>query len=108
MIEFWSDDTSVDAGQCTTLHWNVAGVREVYLDDKAVNGRGKREVCPREPQSHTLTVIYQDRSAEDFPAFIDVSGSVDTPKLPEPVEPPILLIPPLQVVPFETAEPLLW
>jgi len=108
VIEFWANDTSVDAGECTFLFWRVESVSEVYLDDEPVKGRGKRQVCPCEPRTFTLTVVRQDGSAEDFPVYIDVSGSCQTPRLPEPLRPLKPLIPPLLVIPFETAEPLLW
>ena len=30
-IKFWADSTTIKAGQCTTLRWDVTNVREVYV-----------------------------------------------------------------------------
>jgi 4-amino-4-deoxy-L-arabinose transferase-like glycosyltransferase len=56
-IRFWSDDLSVPLGSCTSLHWEVENVREVYLDGDGVVGRGEREVCPTATTAYELQLF---------------------------------------------------
>ena len=41
-INFWVDNANINRGQCTTLRWDVQGVREVYLNDEGVPGVSAR------------------------------------------------------------------
>jgi hypothetical protein len=84
VINFWSDAPYVNAGQCTTLHWAVEGVREVYLNGSPVAGQGSQQVCLCQAATYTLHVIKLDGSAEDRQVFIDVYGSCETPEPPPP------------------------
>jgi hypothetical protein len=84
VINFWSDAPYVNAGQCTTLHWAVEGVREVYLNGSPVAGQGSQQVCLCEAATYTLHVVKLDGSTEDRQVFIDVYGSCETPEPPPP------------------------
>jgi hypothetical protein len=84
VINFWSDAPYVNAGQCTTLHWDVKGVREVYLNGGPVAGQGSQQVCLCEAATYTLHVVKLDGSTEDRQVFIDVYGSCETPEPPPP------------------------
>jgi len=84
VINFWSDAPYVNAGQCTTLHWDVEGVREVYLNGNPVAGQGSQQVCLCEAATYTLHVVKLDGSTEDRQVFIDVYGSCETPEPPPP------------------------
>jgi hypothetical protein len=104
---------SVKAGECTYLVWDVQGVKGVYLDDEPVEGSGRRQVCPCEPQTYTLTVIGPDGSAEDYHTSVDVSGSCQTSTQPQAIDPQVIqpivpILPPLRFIPLETAEPILY
>jgi len=59
-IQFWADDTTLEAGQSTLLHWHVENVQEIYLDDEPVTGPdGQREVQPAETTTYRLRVVHQ-------------------------------------------------
>ena len=66
------------------LHWQVEGVREVYLDGSPVAGYGDQQVCLCEATTYTLHVVKLDNSTEDRQVFIDVYGSCETPTPPPP------------------------
>ena len=68
-INFWADTTSVYAGQCTNLHWDVNGVQAVYLSydghSQGVTGQGSQSVCPSgSGTTYTLQVIMKDGSQQ--------------------------------------------
>jgi hypothetical protein len=58
---FWADRAVVNPGECTTLRWDVANVRAVYLrtpnGSYGVVGRGERGVCPRTTFTYSLDVV---------------------------------------------------
>lgn len=56
-IRFWAERYSLPAGGCTTLHWSVTNVREVYLDDVGKSGEGSSQACPAGSQYYTLRVV---------------------------------------------------
>lgn len=56
-IRFWSEQYTLRAGTCTTLHWRVQNVREVYLDDVGQPGVGSSQACPAGNQFYTLRVV---------------------------------------------------
>jgi hypothetical protein len=53
-INFWTDRDAIDAGQCTTLRWDVRNVQAVYLDGEGVAGVSQREVCPGDTKHYNL------------------------------------------------------
>lgn len=59
-MRFWAEQYTLPAGACTTLHWDVQSVREVYLDDVGVAGYGARRVCPTGNQFYTLRAVTYD------------------------------------------------
>jgi hypothetical protein len=71
-VNFWADDTDIDKGDCTQLHWETSGVREVYLDGQGVAGTDWREVCPGDDQTYTLLVVRQDGGQEQRQVRIEV------------------------------------
>jgi hypothetical protein len=63
--EFWADSYNVAAaGDCTTLHWNVQNVTEVYLDGKPVTGVESRSVCPTVSTTYVLRSVSANGSQE--------------------------------------------
>jgi hypothetical protein len=81
-INFRSDAPYVNAGNCTTLRWDVDGVQAVYLDGQGVTGHGSRDICPCNPTTYRLEVTKLDGSRETQDVFIDVYGTCET--VPEP------------------------
>ncbi len=65
-VDFRADAPWVNAGQCTTLRWDVEGVRAVYVDGRGQPGHGSQEVCPGETRTFVLHVVlnsgYIDRA----------------------------------------------
>ncbi|MBK8048831.1 MAG: hypothetical protein IPK16_17945 [Anaerolineales bacterium] len=46
-INYWVDRDNIDAGQCTTLRWDVRNVQAVYLNGEGVAGVSQRSVPGR-------------------------------------------------------------
>ncbi len=65
-VDFRADAPWVQAGQCTTLRWDVEGVRGVYFDGRGQPGHSSQEVCPAQTQTFVLHVVlnsgYLDRA----------------------------------------------
>lgn len=65
-VDFRADAPWVIAGQCTTLRWDVEGVRGVYFNGQGQPGHGSQEVCPAQTQTFVLHVVlnsgYLDRA----------------------------------------------
>lgn len=65
-VDFRADAPWIITGQCTTLRWDMEGVRAVYLDGKGQPGHGSQEVCPGETRTYVLHVVlnsgYLDRA----------------------------------------------
>jgi len=81
-IEFWADDETLQAGDCTTIHWNVENVQAVFLDDQGVTGSGTSDTCPCETETHTLDILFLDGTESSAVITINVSGTCPTPTLP--------------------------
>lgn len=71
----WADRTTIAAGECTTLHWKVENVTEVYLDDEGVGGEDSRQKCPAVSTTYTLHV-WRGQTETPYPLTITVTGSV--------------------------------
>lgn len=65
-VDFRADTPYLPAGGCTSLRWDVEGVRGVYLDGQGQPGHGSVQVCPRETNTYVLHVVlhsgYLDRA----------------------------------------------
>jgi len=55
-VLFYADQTRLQAGECTVLHWSTSNVLGVELDDEPENLTGDRQVCPNESTSYVLDV----------------------------------------------------
>lgn len=72
---FTADSTSINAGQCTMLHWTSGNIQSIFLNGQAATGVEDRQVCP------TTTTLYQlvaHSSSGDITKeiTIQVTGSV--------------------------------
>jgi len=79
-IAFWADSYYIQAGQCTTIHWDVKNAREVYFydqgeswEDHGVTGKEDRLACPPASRSHYLRVVKNDWSVETREVRIEVA-----------------------------------
>jgi hypothetical protein len=80
-IAFWADTYYLTLGQCTTIHWDVQNVKEVYFyqqgeswEGHGVGGKEDRSVCPSQSTSYYLRVVKQDGSTETRELRIDVAA----------------------------------
>lgn len=88
-IEFFASPSSVDAGSCTTLHWDVVGSENVSLNGTPVYFRGMEERCPCETESHNLQVVKSDGSTVEEWVTIEAYGSCSEPPAePTPTDTP--------------------
>ncbi len=78
-IDFRADRTQLNAGECTTLRWDVENVREVYLDGQGVVGHSAQKVCPKASRTYELHVVLFGGTTERK-VTIQVNGSAGTPK----------------------------
>jgi hypothetical protein len=74
-INFWADRDSIDAGQCTTLRWDVRNVQAVYLNSEGVPGVSQREVCPGETQTYNLGVNRNDGGQDSRQVTVRVNNA---------------------------------
>ena len=100
-VNFWADKTTINSGECTTLHWDVEGVQAVYLDGAGVTGHGSKQVCPPSTTTYTLHVVKMDGSATDRQVTIAVNAIGIIPTLPVVT----LEMPDLTVENFSTSSP---
>lgn len=87
-ISFRADRTSLSAGECTTLRWDVDNVTAVYLDSQGVAGHESRQICPTATQTYNLAVTRRDGSQQQASVTIQVAGAVPTPISPPSPIPP--------------------
>lgn len=72
--EFWAAPPYINAGECTTLSWNVYGdFQAVYFEGASVNASGSDSECPPESYTYNLQVVEMDGSYTDYWASVDVS-----------------------------------
>jgi hypothetical protein len=73
---FRADRTTLTAGECTILHWDVDGVRAVFLDGAGRPGHSSEEICPTVSQTYTLRVVTPDGHEASHSIYIRVLGYV--------------------------------
>ena len=115
-VDFRADPPYINAGSCTTLRWDVEGVRAVYLNRNGVTGHSSQQVCPCQATTYTLQIIKPDNSSQDFPLRVDVYGSCQAEgpleSLPPPVAPfqpqplPGPFVPLQPFVPMQPLQPI--
>jgi uncharacterized protein YraI len=77
---FWADQTSLSAGQCTALNWNLTNIKAVYVsfgfgyDKQGVAGQGSQQVCPSVTTNYEALIVKPDNSQETRTVTINVSG----------------------------------
>ncbi len=73
VADFRADETSLTAGQCTTLRWDVDNIREVYIEGKPTSGHNSLDVCPDQSTRYTLMVIHPNGDQVPYYVSIEVS-----------------------------------
>lgn len=76
-----ADADWINAGQCTTIRWDVDNVAAVYFveggNTQGVAGHDARTICPGSTTTYVLRVTRQDGATQEFPITINVSGNPD-------------------------------
>lgn len=87
IVIFLADRPTLDAGECTFLHWEVNGGLMVLLDGQQVEKADQKEVCPTETHLYTLAVDL-GTSMETRQVEVAVLGTAI-----EPMESPVQTFP---------------
>ncbi|HQY91803.1 NBR1-Ig-like domain-containing protein, partial [Caldilinea sp.] len=76
-----ADADYINAGQCTTIRWDVDNVAAVYFVEggnaQGVGGHDTRNVCPGSSSTYLLRITRQDGATQEFPITINVNGNAD-------------------------------
>ena len=75
-VNFAANPASIAQGQCSTLRWDVEGVREIYFEGVGVTGHEQQQECPTQTTTYTLGVVFQDGSARNYTAQVAVTAAV--------------------------------
>jgi len=81
VLPFRVADTSLQAGQCTTLSWNFTGIKALHIvfgygyDKKPVPGQDSRQVCPSVTTTYKAIATKQDDSQEIYQTTVYVTGT---------------------------------
>jgi len=80
VLPFRVADTSLTAGQCTTVSWGFTGIKELHIvfgygyDKEGVPGQSSRQVCPSVTTTYKAIVTKHDESQETHKATVNVRG----------------------------------
>ena len=83
LIHFGADVTTLVAGTCTVLRWDVEHITAVFLNDIGVEGHGSQAVCPAQTTTYTLHIIYPE-GKENRQITVSVMIPTATPVPPTP------------------------
>lgn len=92
-VNFWADATTIQAGSCTTVHWETSNVQAVFFDGQGVAGWGSHQTCPCSAETHTLDVLLRNGSHDIRTLTINVTGYCVTPTPPQDRTPPPAPVP---------------
>ena len=86
---FTSDATTINNGQCTTLHWTSGNIQSIFLNNQAATGNENRQVCPTATTTYTL-LAHSASGDITKQITITVNGGggnppPDAPPVPKPV-----------------------
>ncbi len=84
LLELYADTTSLRAGECTFLHWNVSvpQAQSIDLNGQPVPPQGTMQVCPCQTMTYSLIVLAGDKYTQTV--TIQVNGACVTPTTPAP------------------------
>ncbi len=74
-VNFRADRTQIGPSECTTVRWDVEGVKAVYFEGMGVIGHSNAHVCPGATKTYTLRVIWSDDSSHEHYLTIEVSSA---------------------------------
>ncbi len=87
VLNLTADSTSLTAGSCTFLRWQVSGVQpqSIELNGQPVAPEGVQQVCPCQTTTYDLIVLAEDKYVQSV--TINVTGECGTPTpTPQPLQ----------------------
>ena len=75
---FWADTYTLGTGDCTTLHWDVENVAEVFFGDTPTTGTNEQRVCPSSTTTYTLRVVDLAGTAKQHRLTVLVTSGVES------------------------------
>jgi hypothetical protein len=81
-VSFTADAASLQAGQCTTLRWNVQFATAVFLNGAGVPGNATQQVCPLQTTTYSLHVDAPPGNVDQAITLQVVQPPSDTPQPP--------------------------
>jgi hypothetical protein len=76
-VSFQADETALNAGQCTTIRWDVDNVTSIQFEERTTTGHGSQEVCPTATRSYRLVVVYPDGREVPYTLRIEVGAPLE-------------------------------
>lgn len=77
-VNFWADPAEIQAGECTTLHWEVSNALDVVFGGISQGFSGSDSACLCDDATYPLTVTDLNGSTEVFRVTVAVSGECAT------------------------------
>jgi heat shock protein HslJ len=78
-LAFWADQTTINQGECTTLHWSVENVQAVWVYPQGQpyqqypqTGQGSEQVCPPTTTTYEMLVLKRDGTTATMQVTITV------------------------------------
>jgi hypothetical protein len=85
-VAFWADPETIDAGNCTDIHWEAENVKSLVFGGVEQALEGTFNACLCKNETYTLTVTHLDDSVEKLKVNINVVGTcADITPPPAPV-----------------------
>lgn len=66
-----ADQSTINAGECTTIRWDVTNVSQVYFQGQPARGNSQ-EVCPTSDTTYTLLLVYENGQQAPFSVRVQV------------------------------------
>jgi heat shock protein HslJ len=70
-INFWADRTTINAGECTILRWDVDNIQAVWVYPQGADytqfpttGQGSKQVCPAQTTTYEMRVQLLDGTVQ--------------------------------------------
>lgn len=86
-VQFWADPETIEAGNCTDIHWQAENVKSVVFGGEEQAMEGTYNTCLCKNEIYTLTVTHLDDTVEKLQVNIAVVGTCDdTTPPPAPIQ----------------------
>lgn len=82
IVQFWAAPETIDAGDCTDIHWLVENAQKVVIGGQEQPLEGVLQVCLCQGETYTLTVTDQEGKEVKHRVNITVVGNCDDNQAP--------------------------